>query len=112
MEFSSSHSDEPTAGEDAAAKRDQQRLVEFAEVRAVFGLHQRAFFILRLWTGEIMDLVASSSPKTEEAGSAAAGVTERSWAASVDADGVGPQLPPEALGLASYGHRFFARSAP
>lgn len=80
----------------------ETRLLECAEVRALFG-HQRVFFVLRLWVGDIMDLLQEVSLPAEPGSS-------DSWAAN-DADGAGPQLPPGLLGFPSYGHGYFARSS-
>lgn len=68
------------------------RIQEWAEVRAVFG-QRRVFFVLRLWVGDVMDLLRDA---TGEGGHAD------------DGDGAGPQLPPELVGLGSYGDHCFA----
>lgn len=84
--------------EDIAQK--DSRFLEYAEVRAVFG-QRRVFFVLRLRAGDVMDLLHAAAP---------GGACAEGWAA-VDADGAGPQLPPESLGMASYGHSYFARGS-
>jgi len=91
--------------EEARAPRGgrEARLLECAEVRAQFG-QRRVFFVLRLWVGDIVDLL-------QEAASAAGPGGAEGWASDNDADGAGPQLPPELLGFASYGHGYFARSS-
>ncbi|CAL1149331.1 unnamed protein product [Cladocopium goreaui] len=68
---------EPEVGEDS-------RLTKISEVRATFG--RNVFFVLRLFVGDVMEF--------------AGGITETS--AENDADGAGPQLPSDFMGLESY----------
>lgn len=68
---------EPEVGEDS-------RLTKLSEVRATFG--RNVFFVLRLFVGDVMEF--------------AGGITETS--AENDADGAGPQLPSDFMGLESY----------
>lgn len=78
------------------------RLTECAEVRVVFG-PRRVFFVLRVWVGDIMDLlhgVPSAAAEDAPAG-----------AMPDDSDGAGPQLPPDLVGPGSSGHYHFARGS-
>jgi len=76
-----------------------------AEVRAVFG-PRRVFFVIRLFVGDVTDLLPEASPsETADDDSFTAAV------AAADDDGAGPQLPPELVGLGSYGHHHFARGS-
>lgn len=99
--------DEPTM----TANEDTSRpLVECAEIRAAFG-QQRIFFVLRLWAGDIMELM-----HTEEVYPPSDPVDEdddvRAACARPDTDGAGPQLPPELVGLSSCGgNRYFASAS-
>ena len=63
-------------------------LSKISEVRTTFG--PKAFFILRLWVGDIMELACG-----EPSASSAASVADED-------DGAGPQLPRDFLGLESY----------
>jgi len=83
-------------GEDAQAALEEMRLQECCQIRAVFG-EQRVFFVIRLWVGDIMELLQQTPSATGVAGS------------GDDDDGAGPQLPPELLGMGSFGHRYFSR---
>ena len=65
------------------------RLTQICEVRTVFG--RQAFFVLRLWIGDVMDF----------AGAAA----ESEVPTADDGDGAGPQLPKTFLGIDSYGRQ-------
>jgi len=85
--------------EEARGGPPASSLQECAEVRAVFG-HQRVFFVLRVWVGDIMDLLQEEVSTKKVL----------SWATD-DFDGAGPQLPPEFVGPESYGHRYFARGS-
>lgn len=72
------------------------RLQAWAEVRTVFG-QRKVFFVLRLWVGDILDLLQPAETleiPTEDY-----------------CDGAGPQLPPELVGLGSYGYEYFVRGS-
>ena len=73
------------------------RLTQICEVRTVFG--RQAFFVLRLWIGDVMDF--------------AGGAAETEVPTADDGDGAGPQLPKTFLGIDSYGRQdsFVAGSA-
>lgn len=86
------------------AKPGDSKLQEVAEVRAVFG-QQHVFFVLRLWVGDIMDLLQAPSPVSFEDNSAEFVALQR------DSDGLGSQLPRDFVGLGSYGNRYFARGS-
>ncbi|CAK9043446.1 unnamed protein product [Durusdinium trenchii] len=73
----------------------QTKVTKISEVRATFGgvsggpSARTSFFILRLWVGDVMEL--SEAPEMVATGDAVP-----------DADGAGPQLPRDFLGLESY----------
>jgi len=93
---------ESQQGKRPSVSSREPRLQECAEVRALFG-QRCVFFVLRLWVGDIMDIM-------QDVPSAAETRVEDDWAPN-DFDGAGPQLPPELLGLTSYGHSYFARAS-
>eukprot|EP00927_Polykrikos_kofoidii_P034538 TRINITY_DN29290_c0_g1_i1.p1 TRINITY_DN29290_c0_g1~~TRINITY_DN29290_c0_g1_i1.p1 ORF type:complete len:685 (+),score=98.90 TRINITY_DN29290_c0_g1_i1:174-2228(+) len=93
-----------------------------AEVRAVFG-QRRVFFVLRLFVGDIMELLPDES-MTEQSdeyadvaravgagSSGSGGGPSGRYIVATDDDGAGPQLPPELVGLGSYGQRHFVCSS-
>ena len=75
------------------AEETDSRLSKLSEVRATFG--RNVFVVLRLYVGDVMEF--------------AGGVTETS--AAKDADGAGPQIPSDFLGIDGYRCDSYASSS-